>query len=114
MGRNYSKGQDRARSTGRGRSATRSRSRRRSRKRSEPKKTKVHSIDEEFSKLSFDVITSSRKTDDSDTMVHVDVQIPYLKVPAELICKVDTGAQGNVLPLRSFKTIFPSEVDESG
>ena len=109
QGRNYSKGPDRARSTGRERSASRSRSRSRSRnrKRSEPKKTKVHSIDEEFSKLSFDVITSSRKSSDSDIMVHVDVRIPHLKLPAVLICKVDTGAQGNVLPLRSFKKIFP-------
>ena len=47
-------------------------------------------------------------------MVHVDVRIPHLKVPAELICKVDTGAQGNVLPLCSFKKIFPSELDENG
>ena len=47
-------------------------------------------------------------------MVPVDVQIPGSRRPAELHCKVDTRAQGNVLPMRTYKKMFPNHVNNQG
>ena len=59
----------------------------------------------------FDAITTSNdQFDDKDVMVHVEVDLPGGR-PAELYCKVDTGAQGNVLPLRTFRRMFPEHLD---
>ena len=77
---------------------------------------RVHAVDvepgEACEKLSFDAIHSSTKAsvDNEDIMVHVDVKIPDCNRPAEMLCKVDTGPQGNVLPLRTFRKMFPSLV----
>ena len=77
---------------------------------------RVHAVDvepgEACEKLSFAAIHSSTKAsvDNEDIMVHVDVKIPDCNRPAEMLCKVDTGAQGNVLPLRTFRKMFPSLV----
>lgn len=77
---------------------------------------KVHSVDvedhieDDFERLAFDVITSSENHIDSeDLMVHLDVDMPQGKT-ADLFCKVDTGAQGNVLPLRTFRKMFPDQL----
>ena len=72
-----------------------------------------------YEKLSFDLISSvqNQQSDEKaneDLMVHVDVQIPGSRRPAELHCKVDTRAQGNVLPMRTFKKMFPNHVNNQG
>ena len=74
---------------------------------------KVHSVEfeDDFEGLCFDSITSNKKFDNEDIMVHVDVKIPSNK-PAELYCKIDTGAQGNVLPLRTFQKMFPEHLND--
>jgi len=76
-------------------------------------KKSIHNVDveEDFERLSFDVITSSDKFDDKDVMVSVEVNMPNGR-PADLRCKVDTGAQGNVLPLRTFRKMFPEHLDD--
>ena len=35
-------------------------------------------------------------------------------IPATLKAKVDTGAQGNVLPLRTYKRMYPSDIAADG
>ena len=80
---------------------------------SDKKFTKVHSV-EETDVLCFDAIKSNRK-DTGDIMATVDVRLPgNPDKPATMKCKIDTGAQGNVLPLRTFKKMCPSMVDECG
>ena len=76
-------------------------------------KKQVHAVDEEQQEahLSFDAIQSSRREVDGpnndDVMVRVKVQLPDRTQQAEMTCKVDTGAQGNILPLRTFRKMFP-------
>ena len=36
------------------------------------------------------------------------------RVPATLKAKVDSGAQGNVLPMRLFRQMYPDKVDDKG
>ena len=43
--------------------------------------------------------------------MEVDVRLPDLPNPCISKCKVDTGAQGNVLPLRTFEKMFPNMMD---
>ena len=76
------------------------------------KKKSVHNVEveEEFERLSFDVVTQSDH-DDNDIKVKFDLKMPDDKL-AYLTCKIDTGAQGNVLPLRTFRNMFPKHLDD--
>lgn len=77
------------------------------------KAKKVHGV-EESDVLCFDAIKSNRK-DGGDIMAIVNVRLPdNPDQPATMKCKIDTGAQGNVLPLRTFKKMCPSLVDGDG
>ena len=72
-------------------------------------KKSVHNVEveEAFERLNFDVVTQSdhQKYDDSDIKVKFDLKLPDNKL-AYLTHKMDTGAQGNILPLRTFRNIF--------
>ena len=47
------------------------------------------------------------------TEAFADVEMPVAsKKRASLRCKVDTGAGGNVMPLRAFGKLFPQLVDK--
>lgn len=59
--------------------------------------------------LVFDTIENKDNRDE----VFVDLHIQYKK-PATLRVKVDTGAQGNVLPLRIFRRMYPEKLDPHG
>ena len=45
--------------------------------------------------------------------MEIDVKLPDLPNPCILKCKVDTGEQGNVLPLRTFKKMFANMMDRN-
>ncbi|KAL8607946.1 hypothetical protein ACOMHN_005501 [Nucella lapillus] len=64
--------------------------------------------------LVFDSISKHQQsaTDNRDELyAHLDMQYHQ---PASLKVKVDTGAQGNILPLRIFRQMFPEELDKNG
>ncbi|XP_068757879.1 uncharacterized protein [Montipora capricornis] len=50
-----------------------------------------------------------------EAFAKIPVELPNVDHPnPELKVKVDTGAQGNILPLRIYKNLFPDNVDENG
>ena len=68
------------------------------------------SQDENVYHLQFNTVESS----DSRTEVYANVDIKLGKTPAKLKTKVDTGAQGNILPLRIYKQMFPEKMNNDG
>ena len=60
--------------------------------------------------LQFNTVESS----DSRTEVYANVEIKLGKIPAKLSTKVDTGAQGNILPIRIFRQMFPDKLNKDG
>ena len=60
--------------------------------------------------LQFNTVEST----DSRTEVYANVEIKLGKIPAKLKTKVDTGAQGNILPLRIFRQMFPDKLNRDG
>ena len=58
--------------------------------------------------------TTQKRTQRDEALTHISVQLPTL--PLNTACmrvKVDTGAQGNVLPLRVFSCMFPEYMDNN-
>ena len=58
--------------------------------------------------------TTQKRTQRDEVLTHISVQLPTL--PLNTACmrvKVDTGAQGNVLPLRVFSSMFPEYMDNN-
>lgn len=89
---------------------------------------KVHSVKNEeqetdqlsstFENMTFSVINvsiDSNNRDSNSTEALATIQIePYKSVWTNLRGKVDTGAEGNILPLRVFKQIFPRYISPEG
>ena len=85
------------------------------------KQSKIHTVEEvssDFDELLFETI----RIDSTDIDVERDEAFAKLSVNllnidhpnVVLKVKVDTGAQGNILPLRIYKNMFPDHVDENG
>ncbi len=78
----------------------------------------VQAGDEEYAALQFESIQISAMSSagrmGQDIMAQVDVQIPGRANRAQMLCKVDTGAQGNILPVRTFKEMCPQLIDRNG
>ena len=55
-----------------------------------------------------------KKSPRSEAFATLDVILPNRKGIHDLKIKVDTGAQGNTLPLRTFQQMFPEWVDQNG
>ncbi|GFR65426.1 retrovirus-related Pol polyprotein from transposon 297 [Elysia marginata] len=53
-------------------------------------------------------------TQNNEAFATIIVTLPDLHKKAQLRGKIDTGAQGNALPLRLFKQMFPKHVDKDG
>ena len=71
---------------------------------------KLHAINTDT--LSFDAVSGGKHGD--DLVVEVEVKIPGReKTPAELVAKIDTGAQGNILPLRVLRRMRPDIVEKN-
>ena len=83
----------------------------------------VHSVDQNgrsdqlsanFELLSFDnVETNAVERDEVYATLRMTLN-DKANTPATLRVKVDTGAQGNVMPLRTFQCMYPSDVDIEG
>ena len=77
-------------------------------------------VESEFDQMSFesveavecDVVTSSDKRD--EIYVSLDVRVEGKTGTHKLKAKMDTGAQGNILPVRIFRRMFPSKLDADG
>ena len=79
--------------------------------RTKSKAKKVHSVqyegtsDSDFDSLQFDVVDIGAKKD-----INVKVEIRMANASGIMKCKVDTGAQGNVMPVKTLKKICPDLV----
>ena len=105
-----------------GRPRSRARSRRRT-NRDERQRGGVHSIsqDTRFEQLSDNFEPLAFKTFNINAVerdkVYATLRITLKDrpdTPATLCVKVDTGAQGNVMPLRTFQRMYPSNIDTEG
>ena len=67
----------------------------------------------EFGQLTFDAVQQQR---DNQTEIFTELQIRLSDRSGThtLKAKVDTGAEGNTLPRRTFRRMFPDKVDELG
>ena len=81
-----------------------------------------YDLPDQFEQLSFECVTLqqtvdaiSRDTDTRDELfANLDIKLPDRPGQHKLKMKVDTGAQGNILPVRTFRRMFPQALDSSG
>ena len=80
-------------------------------------KKNVHGVDvdtDDEQRCSFDAVYLSSITSLDEILTTVCAIIICTQQQANLKCKVDTGAHGNILPLRTFKKMCPSLIDAQG
>ena len=76
-------------------------------------------LEDDFESLTFGSITISNveayKDDiQNEAFVTLDVKLPHMPDRnTRLRAKVDTGAQGNIMPLRVYRQMFPRNMDDS-
>ncbi|XP_046559347.1 uncharacterized protein K02A2.6-like [Haliotis rubra] len=81
---------------------------------------KQHDIDcvrEDFEHFHFETVTfidGVAKHDVDELKVNLDVKLDNCQGNHTMKVKVDTGAQGNLLPLRVYRRMFPEYLDASG
>ena len=75
--------------------------------------TKMKTRKDSSKQLTFDAVQQQR---DNRTEIFTELQIRPPDRPGThtLKAKVDTGAEGNTLPLRTFHRMFPDKVDDLG
>ena len=80
------------------------------------------SVEHDFDALTFETVTigsissqSGKSFTRDEAFATVGIILPNKPdVPAVLKAKVDTGAQGNILPVRIFRKMFPEKLDAHG
>ena len=84
---------------------------------SKSNQNRIHVVEEsnsDFDELLFESIqinSSAVNPARDEAFAKVQVELPDINHPkAMLKMKVNTGAQGNILPLRSYKNMFPEHV----
>ena len=78
----------------------------------------------EFLKQSFSTISRSKSvasiSNDTDPegktkiLTMLQLKLPHCNSIDDITVKVDDGAEGNILPLNSFRTMFPHALDTNG
>lgn len=67
----------------------------------------------EFEQLNFNAIHQP-KDERTEIITELKIKLPNRPGTHILKAKVDTGAEGNTLPLRTFRNMFPNRVDDLG
>ena len=85
---------------------------------SDVKMTQSSEVPQNFENLDFDAIYLSidselRKNDKAEAFATLRIEA-YPGRCTNLIGKIDTGAQGNILPVRTFRKIYPGFLDSQG
>ena len=70
--------------------------------------------DDTFQHLEFNSVTENDGRDEIFATLEIALRNGTRERDATLKVKVDTGAQGNILPVRTFKRMYPELLDESG
>lgn len=76
-------------------------------------KSEPSDVYREFEQLSFDAI-QQQKDDQTEIFTELKIRLPNRPGTHLLKAKVDTGVEGNTLPLRTFRRMFPDKVDDLG
>ena len=72
-------------------------------------------VEDKFEKMSFYSMENRRKKCSwTEAFASLDIILPNRKGVNELKIKVDTGTEGNTLPLCTFQQMFPEHVDWNG
>ena len=71
---------------------------------------------QDFHSIHFDSITEGSTTprDHKSAMTNLLIQLPGRQGNDSLRLKVDTGAEGNIIPLRTYRQMFPKNLDAAG
>ena len=70
--------------------------------------------DDTFQQLEFTSVTNNDERDEIFATLDISLGNGARYRDATLKVKVDTGAQGNILPVRTFKRMYPELLDDSG
>ena len=70
--------------------------------------------DATFQHLEFNTVTENDGRDEISATLDISLRNGAWERDATLKVKVDTDAQGNILPVRPFKRMYPELLDESG
>ena len=73
----------------------------------------VDAVVEDFATLTFEIVELSDISTENIINAQVQLNLDNGRV-ASLRGKVDTGAQGNILPIRLFRQVFPERIDKTG
>ena len=72
-------------------------------------------VDDHYEQLHFDdVSVKDDACDEVFATLKIKLRNGTRERPASLKVKVDTGAQGNILPLRTFRRMYPELLDANG
>jgi hypothetical protein len=74
-------------------------------------------MNEEMEQLRFETINinvDGASLEDERDEIFVDIDIKLKGKTAKFKAKVDTGAQGNIIPLRIYKQMYPENINEQG
>lgn len=77
----------------------------------QPTNPHVHAITENYEQITFGCInldTINRSEALAKIEIHIQQQKHFLK------SKVDTGVQGNMIPMRIYRDMFPHDMDNNG
>lgn len=68
-----------------------------------------------FESIEIQTVNNSIKEKRDEVYANIQIYLPhYTTRNTSLRVKVDTGAQGNALPMRLYKEMFPENIDEAG
>ena len=68
-----------------------------------------------MSYVSIQIDSSAVNPARDEAFAKVQVELPDIHHPKSMLkMKVDAGAQGNILPLRIYRNMFPEHVDDNG
>ena len=86
-------------------------------KKGRPKHKRFHEMKEEYDsdeELTLGMVQVRNTNNSEQEEIFATIQIKQQHRKVNLKCKVDTGAQGNIMPLRIFRELYPDKLDKVG
>lgn len=71
-------------------------------------------LNEQFENLTFSTINTPSQTQRDEAFAYINIKLPNRNGTHRLRIKVDTGAQGNTLPISTFRRMFPEKLTTDG
>ena len=74
----------------------------------------VDMIQDTFNHLTLDTMQTDIISHDAEAYTYIQVKVPCKRTTADIRIKVDTGAQGNTIPIRMYRKLYPENIDGRG